>query len=637
MPVLPPIAEDEIAAYTIRATYDASTDVYTVTSAPTLAELWEAKYSNDKTIVVTLDLNNGAEVYVGSDIQFYGVENDSPGSCCINLAPGDIGFYQLFGTSSGWQMRLVGFTDTNAIVAPATQGTEGQVLGLDSNLTPVWVDPSGDEFYVVDITSRAVPISNGGGIPIFTLQWEFSATANEIAYAASHGKKVIGRRITSAASSSAIQEYSECLFGGIEDTDPVSVSFMSIKPDATYGYAAIATYTATGDSNIATEGIVALSGFSSLLVTFTQNNGVWSADKTFAEIEVAMNQGSYVYATLSDTGAYYSLITFQSHVNVAFWSPDSSYNYLILFNDDTIYVDEDGYQSKSITDTGGYFTVDTVDDALQEIGAELTNKGTYSKPSGGIPKSDLAAAVQTSLGKADTAVQTETDPTVPSWAKSPTKPSYSYSEITGKPTLAAVATSGSYNDLSNKPTIPTVPQNVSAFTNDAGYLTSEPAPAILVLSEDGQGGYTCVDADTGTAVNQLNVFRTRYGKDGKRVLLQIPVGGSTTIKRYHPLGTFNQADGAYFPVLSGNKMTGMYVLDRTGWSYVQTPTVPQNVSAFTNDAGYLTQHQSLAGYQTEAITDTGGYYTTDTVEGALQEIGAELAGINTLIGSGVIT
>lgn len=37
--------------------------------------------------------------------------------------------------------------------------------------------------------------------------------------------------------------------------------------------------------------------------------------------------------------------------------------------------------------------------------------------------------------------------------------------------LSAVATSGSYSDLSDKPTIPTVPTNVSAFTNDAGYLT----------------------------------------------------------------------------------------------------------------------------------------------------------------------
>lgn len=37
--------------------------------------------------------------------------------------------------------------------------------------------------------------------------------------------------------------------------------------------------------------------------------------------------------------------------------------------------------------------------------------------------------------------------------------------------LAAVATSGSYNDLEDKPEIPVIPENVSAFTNDAGYLT----------------------------------------------------------------------------------------------------------------------------------------------------------------------
>lgn len=35
------------------------------------------------------------------------------------------------------------------------------------------------------------------------------------------------------------------------------------------------------------------------------------------------------------------------------------------------------------------------------------NTGTYSKPSTGIPKTDLASAVQTSLGKADTALQSE--------------------------------------------------------------------------------------------------------------------------------------------------------------------------------------------------------------------------------------
>lgn len=151
---------------------------------------------------------------------------------------------------------------------------------------------------------------------------------------------------------------------------------------------------------------------------------------------------------------------------------------------------------------------DYINDGMQEEISDLSTirsgasagATAYQKPSSGIPSTDLASAVQTSLGKADTALQsfTETDPTVPSWAKSSSKPSYNYSEISGTPTLANVATSGSYNDLSNKPTIPdaqiqsdwnqsntsakdyiknkptipVVPSNVSAFTNDAGYITS---------------------------------------------------------------------------------------------------------------------------------------------------------------------
>lgn len=55
------------------------------------------------------------------------------------------------------------------------------------------------------------------------------------------------------------------------------------------------------------------------------------------------------------------------------------------------------------------------------------------------------------------------------------------SMITG---LAAVATSGSYADLSDKPTIPTVPTDVSAFVNDAGYLTKHQSLAAYVKSSE---------------------------------------------------------------------------------------------------------------------------------------------------------
>lgn len=83
------------------------------------------------------------------------------------------------------------------------------------------------------------------------------------------------------------------------------------------------------------------------------------------------------------------------------------------------------------------------------------------------------------LGKNDTAVNASkvnnltVETAVPKNAKFTdtvyTHPStHPASMITG---LASVATSGSYSDLSNKPTIPVVPTKVSAFINDAGYLT----------------------------------------------------------------------------------------------------------------------------------------------------------------------
>ena len=56
-------------------------------------------------------------------------------------------------------------------------------------------------------------------------------------------------------------------------------------------------------------------------------------------------------------------------------------------------------------------------------------KKRYQKSSTGIPKTDLASAVQTSLAKADSAVQSESDPTVPAWAKVASKPSYTADEI----------------------------------------------------------------------------------------------------------------------------------------------------------------------------------------------------------------
>lgn len=78
------------------------------------------------------------------------------------------------------------------------------------------------------------------------------------------------------------------------------------------------------------------------------------------------------------------------------------------------------------------------------------NTGNYSKPSTGIPSTDMSSDVQTSLGKADTALQsyTETDPTVPSWAKASSKPSYTASEVGAVPTTRTVNGKALSSDIS---------------------------------------------------------------------------------------------------------------------------------------------------------------------------------------------
>lgn len=110
--------------------------------------------------------------------------------------------------------------------------------------------------------------------------------------------------------------------------------------------------------------------------------------------------------------------------------------------------------------------------------SELENDagyGTYTKPTTGIPKSDLASGVQASLGKADTALQKHQDisgkldktgdasnTTVAfsaASARENVKTGEKLSVIVGKiakwfADLKTVAFTGSYNDLANKPTIP---------------------------------------------------------------------------------------------------------------------------------------------------------------------------------------
>lgn len=57
------------------------------------------------------------------------------------------------------------------------------------------------------------------------------------------------------------------------------------------------------------------------------------------------------------------------------------------------------------------------------------------------------------------------------------------------------------------------------------------------------------------------------------------------------------------------------------------PTVPTNVSAFNNDVGYLTEHQSLSGYATEQWVENKGYLTShQDISGKYDKTGGEITG-----------
>ena len=99
----------------------------------------------------------------------------------------------------------------------------------------------------------------------------------------------------------------------------------------------------------------------------------------------------------------------------------------------------------------------------------------------------------------DNIILTETDPTVPDWAKQKTKPYYDYAEIINTPaiptnadfTLAGLKEK-SYNSLTDKPIIPTktsqltndsnfatisqIPTKTSQLTNDSNYATTSQIP-----------------------------------------------------------------------------------------------------------------------------------------------------------------
>ncbi|MBO4874008.1 MAG: InlB B-repeat-containing protein [Bacteroidales bacterium] len=144
-------------------------------------------------------------------------------------------------------------------------------------------------------------------------------------------------------------------------------------------------------------------------------------------------------------------------------------------------------------------------------------------------------------------------------------------QILNKPELF----SGNYNDLTNKPAIPTVPTNVSAFTNDANYITSADVPAQVNADWNATSG-------AGQILNKPELFSGNYNDLTNRP--EIPVVPTNVSAFENDAQYITSADVPAQVNADWNATIGAgQILNKP-----TIPTVPTNVSAFTNDANYIT-------------------------------------------------
>lgn len=142
----------------------------------------------------------------------------------------------------------------------------------------------------------------------------------------------------------------------------------------------------------------------------------------------------------------------------------------------------------------------------------------------------------------------ETDPTVPSHVKNITQ-----ANITSWNNKSDF--SGNYNDLTNKPTIPVVPTNVSAFTNDVGYLTQH---------QDISGKANKISV-VQTSASTIEINPNTFYKFGEVASLNITLTSITDNTIYNEY---------MFEFVSGTTATTLTLPSSIKW--LETPTIDAN-------------------------------------------------------------
>ena len=272
-----------------------------------------------------------------------------------------------------------------------------------------------------------------------------------------------------------------------------------------------------------------------------------------------------------------------------------------------------------------------------------TNVSAFNNDAGYITTAQIPAQVNADWNATAGAAQILNKPTLFSGnyndlTNTPNLFSGNYNDLTNKPNLSAVAYSGSYNDLLNKPTIPTVPTDVSAFNNDAGYITSADVQAAAgiptnVSAFNNDAGYVsnagCAGVnlcDLATNYAQLNTLLTSMNntidslrgriedlENNPGQLIPAQTLGSVTTSEMTYVGV-NSAVGGGNVISDGN---GSILARGLCWS---TSNPPYITDSHTNEGTAVGQFTSSISGLNPGTTYYVRAYVTNSVGTAYGEV-----------------
>lgn len=238
-----------------------------------------------------------------------------------------------------------------------------------------------------------------------------------------------------------------------------------------------------------------------------------------------------------------------------------------------------------LTNDVGYISSYTETDPTVPSWAKSATKPVYTAQEVGALPSDTVIPTKISDLTNDSGFissYTETDPTVPAWAKATNKPSYTASEVGALPDSTVI------------------PTKVSDLTNDAGYLISytETDPTVPAWAK---------------GANKPSYTAAEVGALPDNTVIPTKVSDLTNDAGY--ITSYTETDPTV-PAWAKASSKPTYTASEVG-ALPDSTVIPTKVSDLTNDAGYLTAHQDISGKANIAdvptkisdLVDDSGHYT----------------------------